>query len=135
MRQVDDLGGAVAAIETGFQKSEIERSAYRIALEIDSKERTVVGLNRFRLDLEEPYEPLRVDPQIEREQVARLAALRADRDTSLVVSALDDLKAAAAGSDNVLYPMKEALRLRATGGEVAHALRDVWGTYVPRDAF
>ena len=52
-----------------------------------------------------------------------------------VAAALDDLKAAAAGSDNVLYPMKEALRLRATGGEVAHALREVWGTYVPRDAF
>ncbi len=135
MRQVDDLGGAVAAIETGFQKSEIERSAYRIALEIDSKERTIVGLNRFRLDIEEPYEPLRVDPQIEREQVARLAALRADRDNDAVSAALDALKTAAAGTDNVLYPMKEALRLRATGGEVAHALREVWGTYVPRDAF
>ena len=80
MQAVEDKGGAVAAIEEGFQKSEIERSAYRIALEIDNKERTIVGLNRFRLDLEEPYEPLRVDPQIEREQVARLAALRADRD-------------------------------------------------------
>ena len=135
MQAVEDKGGAVAAIEEGFQKNEIERSAYRIALEIDNKERTIVGLNRFRLDLEEPYEPLRVDPQIERDQVARLAALRADRDNEAVAAALDDLKAAAAGSDNVLYPMKEALRLRATGGEVAHALREVWGTYVPRDAF
>jgi methylmalonyl-CoA mutase N-terminal domain/subunit len=135
MQAVEDKGGAVAAIEEGFQKNEIERSAYRIALEIDNKERTIVGLNRFRLDLEEPYEPLRVDPQIERDQVARLAALRADRDNEAVTAALDDLKAAAAGSDNVLYPMKEALRLRATGGEVAHALREVWGTYVPRDAF
>ena len=80
MQAVEDKGGAVAAIEEGFQKNEIERSAYRIALEIDNKERTIVGLNRFRLDLEEPYEPLRVDPQIERDQVARLAALRADRD-------------------------------------------------------
>jgi methylmalonyl-CoA mutase N-terminal domain/subunit len=135
MQRVDDRGGAVAAIEEGFQKDEIERSAYRIALEIDSKERTVVGLNRFRLDTEEPYEPLRVDPQIERDQCARLAALRADRDGPAVKAALEDLKAAAAGSANVLYPMKEALRLRATGGEVAHALREVWGTYVPRDAF
>ena len=65
MQAVEDMGGAVAAIEEGFQKHEIERSAYRIALEIDNKERTIVGLNRFRLDLEEPYEPLRVDPQIE----------------------------------------------------------------------
>jgi methylmalonyl-CoA mutase N-terminal domain/subunit len=135
IQAVDDRGGAVAAIEQGFQKSEIERSAYRIALEIDSGERTVVGLNAFRLDSEEPYEPLRVDPQIERDQVARLAALRGDRDNAAVAEALDGLRKAAAGADNVLYPMKEALRLRATGGEVAHALRDVWGTYVPQDAF
>jgi len=135
MSRIADLGGAVAAIEQGFQKAEIERSAYRIALEIDNKERTVVGLNRFTLDVEEPYEPLRVDPQIEREQVARLTALRADRDNEAVLEALQSLREAAAGTDNVLYPMKEALRLRATGGEVAHALREVWGTYVPRDAF
>jgi methylmalonyl-CoA mutase, N-terminal domain len=135
MQAVEDRGGAVAAIEQGFQKSEIERSAYRVALEIDNHERTVVGVNRFTLDVEEPYEPLRVDPQIERDQVARLAALRADRDNDAVTAALDALKSAAAGTDNVLYPMKDALRLRATGGEVAHALREVWGTYVPRDAF
>ena len=135
MTRIAHLGGAVAAIEQGFQKAEIERSAYRIALEIDNKERTVVGLNRFTVDVEEPYEPLRVDPQIEREQVARLTALRADRDNAAVTEALQTLKTAARGTDNVLYPMKEALRLRATGGEVAHALREVWGTYVPRDAF
>ena len=135
MQAVEDRGGAVAAIEEGFQKNEIERSAYRIALEIDNKERTIVGLNRFRLDTEEPYEPLRVDPQIERDQVARLATLREERDNDAVSAALVALKAAASGTDNVLYPMKEALRLRATGGEVAHALREVWGTYVPRDAF
>ncbi len=135
MQSVEDKGGAVAAIEQGFQKSEIERSAYRIALEIDNKERTVVGLNRFTVDTEEPYEPLRVNPLIEQEQVARLATLRAERDNEAVTAALTALKTAAAGTDNVLYPMKEALRLRATGGEVAHALREVWGTYVPRDAF
>ncbi|MEO7234839.1 MAG: methylmalonyl-CoA mutase family protein, partial [Lapillicoccus sp.] len=135
MQSVEDKGGAVAAIEQGFQKSEIERSAYRIALEIDNKERTVVGLNRFTVDTEEPYEPLRVNPLIEQEQVARLATLRAERDNEAVTAALAELKTAAAGTDNVLYPMKEALRLRATGGEVAHALREVWGTYVPRDAF
>ena len=73
IQAVEDRGGAVAAIEQGFQKSEIERSAYRIALEIDHKERTVVGLNRFALDEEEPYEPLRVDPQIEHDQRERLA--------------------------------------------------------------
>ena len=135
MQAVEDRGGAVAAIEQGFQKSEIERSAYRIALEIDHRERTVVGVNRFTLDEEEPYEPLRVDPQIEVDQRERLAALRADRDNAAVESALEAVREAARGTDNVLYPMKEALRLRATGGEISHALRDVWGLYVPRETF
>jgi len=135
LRAVEDRGGAVAAIEQGFQKSEIERSAYRIALEIDSKERTVVGLNRFALDEEEPYEPLRVDPQIEHDQRERLAALRAERDNAAVETALEAVREAARGTDNLLYPMREALRLRATGGEVSHALRDVWGLYVPRETF
>jgi len=135
IQAVEDRGGAVAAIEKGFQKSEIERSAYRIALEIDHKERTVVGVNRFTLDEEEPYEPLRVDPQIEVDQCSRLAALRAERDNQAVERALEAVREAARGTDNVLYPMKEALRLRATGGEVSHALRDVWGLYVPRETF
>lgn len=135
IQAVEDRGGAVAAIEQGFQKSEIERSAYRIALEIDHKERTVVGVNRYTLDEEEPYEPLRVDPQIEVEQRERLAALRAERDSAAVEKALEAVREAARGTDNLLYPMREALRLRATGGEISHALRDVWGLYVPNETF
>ncbi|HEX4977734.1 MAG TPA: acyl-CoA mutase large subunit family protein, partial [Nocardioides sp.] len=135
MEQVEELGGAVAAIEKGFQKNEIEKSAYQIAREIDGDERVVVGVNRFRLDEEEPYEPLRVDPAIEAQQAERLAKLRAERDNAEVDKHLAALKAAAEGTDNVLYPMKEALRARATVGEVCNALREVWGVYVPPDAF
>ena len=135
MNQVDELGGAVAAIEQGFQKREIERSAYAVAQQIDSGERVVVGLNRYVLDTEEPYEPLRVDPAIEVAQRDRLAKLRADRDATVVDKALDGLVVAAAGAGNVLYPMKDALRARATVGEVCDALRGVWGTYRPPDAF
>ncbi|MFC7819148.1 MULTISPECIES: acyl-CoA mutase large subunit family protein [unclassified Streptomyces] len=135
MGKVEDLGGAVNAIEHGFQKNEIERSAYRIAQETDSGERVVVGVNRFQLDEEEPYEPLRVDPAIEAQQAERLAKLRAERDQQTVDTALAALKKAAEGEDNVLYPMKDALRARATVGEVCNALREVWGTYVPSDAF
>ncbi|GAA1316542.1 methylmalonyl-CoA mutase family protein [Streptomyces sanglieri] len=135
MARVEDMGGAVSAIERGFQKNEIERSAYRIALETDSAERVVVGVNRFQLDEEEPYEPLRVDPAIEAEQAARLAKLRADRDQGAVDAALARLRKAAEGTENVLYPMKDALRARATVGEVCDALREVWGRYVPSDAF
>ncbi|MGR4883124.1 methylmalonyl-CoA mutase [Streptomyces sp. LARHCF249] len=132
MGQVEARGGAVAAIEAGFQKAEIERNAYRIARETDGGERVVVGVNRFALEEEERYEPLRVDPQIEARQCAALARLRAERDGEAVRSALARLREAAAGTGtNVLYPMKEALRARATVGEVCGALREVWGTYEP----
>jgi methylmalonyl-CoA mutase, N-terminal domain len=133
--QVEDRGGAVAAIEQGFQKTEIETAAYKIARQIDAGQRTVVGVNKYRTDGDEPYEPLRVDPRIEADQCQRLEVLRARRDNQAVTRALDGLKTAADGTANVLPPMREALKLRATGGEVAHALRDVWGTYQPNDAF
>jgi methylmalonyl-CoA mutase N-terminal domain/subunit len=92
-------------------------------------------VNKYTLDEEEAYDPLRVDPQIEVDQRERLKALRAERDDDAVKAALAELQEAARGSDNVLYPMREALRLRATGGEVAHALRQVWGVYQPRETF
>jgi methylmalonyl-CoA mutase N-terminal domain/subunit len=135
LERVFDHGSAVAAIEAGFQKREIEASAYRIAQEIDSGERVVVGVNRFVLDEEEPYQPLRVDPAIEAEQAARLGQLRASRDNRAVEAALSRLREAAEGIDNMLYPLKEALRLRATVGETCHALRDVWGRYQPAERF
>ncbi|MCX6434413.1 MAG: methylmalonyl-CoA mutase family protein [Actinobacteria bacterium] len=133
--QIDEMGGAVAAIEQGFQKSEIERSAYQIALEIDSGERTVVGLNKFTIEGKEHYDPLRVNPAIEAEQGERLARLRSERDNDEVQRQLQLIRETAAGSDNLLYPMKDALRAHATVGEVSDALRDVWGQYIPTDAF
>jgi methylmalonyl-CoA mutase, N-terminal domain len=132
--RVEELGGAVAAIEQGYQKAEIERAAYQVAKEIDAGDRVVVGVNRFRADGPEPYEPLRVDPAIERAQAQRLERLRAGRDAAEVTRRLSDLRKAAAGDDNVLYPLKEALRARATVGDVCGALREVWGAYVPPDA-
>ncbi|MFM9369495.1 methylmalonyl-CoA mutase [Streptomyces sp. Da 82-17] len=135
MDRVEELGGAVAAIEQGFQKSEIERNAYRIARETEAGERVVVGVNRYVSDTEERYEPLRVDPALEARQVARLAELRASRDGAAVDSALAALREAAAGETNTLYPMKEALRARATVGEVCGALREVWGAYEPTERF
>lgn len=136
MRQVEERGGAVVAIEQGFQKGEIERSAYAVALETDSAERVVVGVNRYQMAEEEPYEPLTVDPAIEQQQAERLARLRAERDGAAVETALAALKKAATGDEeNVLYPMREALLARATVGEVCDALREVWGAYVPTDVF
>jgi methylmalonyl-CoA mutase, N-terminal domain len=135
MAKVAELGGAVAAIEHGFQKAEIERSAYRIAREIDSGERKVVGVNAYTATSEEPYEPLRVDPAIEQQQAARLADLRGRRDNAEVGRLLDNVKSAAEGAENLLYPLREALRALATVGEVCDALRDVWGVYQPADVY
>jgi methylmalonyl-CoA mutase N-terminal domain/subunit len=138
MERVEELGGAVKAIEQGFQKTEIERSAYQVAKSIDDGSRVVVGVNRFTLgadEADEAYEPLRVDPTIEEQQRTRLRKLRAERNQADVDKALDALKKAAEGTENVLYPMKDALRARATVGEVCHALRGVWGVYEPSEYF
>jgi methylmalonyl-CoA mutase, N-terminal domain len=135
MDRVSSYGSSVEAIEAGFQKQEIEASAYRVAQEIDSGRRVVVGVNRFVSSSEEPYEPLWVDPSIEEAQRDRLAALRSSRDDAALSRALDDLSAAARGTENVLYPMREALRAYATVGEVCNTLREVWGTYRPVERF
>jgi methylmalonyl-CoA mutase N-terminal domain/subunit len=125
----------VRAIEEGYQKLEIERSAYDVGLQIDSGKRVVVGLNRFGGAEDEPYEPLRVDPAIEAAQSAKLARLRAERDQPEVDAALAALTTAATGTDNVLVPMKHALAARATVGEVCDALRAVWGVHRPSETF
>jgi methylmalonyl-CoA mutase, N-terminal domain len=135
MTTIEDMGGAVAAIERGFQKAEIERAAYDVAREIDAGERVVVGVNKFVSEGEEPYELLPVDPAIESEQVARIERLRSRRDTAEFTRRISDLKATAEGTGNLLYPLREALRAEATLGEVCDALRDVWGVYRPPDAY
>jgi len=131
MDRVEDMGGAVAAIERGFQKAEIEAAAYRVAREIDGGERVIVGVNRFTTEDEEPYQPLRVDPSIEAEQAEKLARLRERRDKAAFGRGISALKSAAESTDNVLYPLRDALRAGATLGEVCDALREVWGEYQP----
>jgi methylmalonyl-CoA mutase N-terminal domain/subunit len=135
MEQVELRGGAVAAIEQGFQKMEIENTAYAISQEIDSGERIVVGVNKYTVSEEDHYEPLRVNPAIEAEQCERLSTLRASRDNERVSELLVKITEAARGDANLLYPMKEALMAKATVGEVSDALRTVWGKYQPNEFF
>jgi methylmalonyl-CoA mutase N-terminal domain/subunit len=138
MTAIEDLGGAVAAIEVGYQKREIERAAYDVVQGIEDGTRVVVGVNKYVRPDDEIYEPLRVDPAIEAQQCERLATLRAERDNAAVTRLLGELKAAAADEDsgvNLLYPMHDALRARATVGEVCNALREVWGVYQPSERF
>jgi methylmalonyl-CoA mutase, N-terminal domain len=131
MDRIEEMGGAVAAIERGFQKAEIEGAAYHVAKEIDEGERVVVGVNKFTADGEDEYQPLRVDPSIEAEQAERLARLRDQRDAQAFTRAIASLKSAAAGTENVLYPLRDALRAGASLGEVCDALREIWGEYQP----
>jgi len=128
---IEDLGGAAAAIERGFQKAEIENAAYRVAREIDDGDRIVVGVNKFATTGEEPFQPLRTDPAIEAEQAAKLARLKEQRDNTAFGRAIAGLKKAAGSTDNVLYPLRDALRADATLGEVCDALREIWGEYQP----
>jgi methylmalonyl-CoA mutase N-terminal domain/subunit len=106
--KVDQLGGAVAGVEASFQKSEIEKNAYKISQEIEAKERIVVGVNEFTSP-PEPYKPLRVDESVAKEQSAKLAKLRSERDNSALDVALDTLKATAQSSENLMPAIKAAL--------------------------
>jgi len=126
---IDELGGAVAAIETGFQAGEIEDAAYRHARAVDEGAATVVGVNRFAGDEESVPEVLSIDPELEREQTVRLNEVRGRRDQGAVDAALASVVAAAGGDKNLLYPMREALRAMATLGEVSTALETVFGKH------
>jgi methylmalonyl-CoA mutase N-terminal domain/subunit len=131
LERVDELGGAVAAIEQGYLQDEIEQAAYAWTKAVDSGEKIVVGVNRFVE--EEPIEPdvFPIDPELQRTQVDRLQRLRRERDQAGVDAALSDVEGAARGSANLLVPMREALRRRATLGEVSDVLRAVFGVYQP----
>ena len=133
MKSVEKIGGAVIGVEQGFQKGAIEESAYRIALEIDAKKRIIVGVNEFVSQTEEPYSPLHVDLALEQEQVARLVEIKAKRDNVTVDKFLAQIEQAARGSENLMYPLREAIRARASVGEICATLRKVWGDFTPSD--
>ncbi len=132
MRQIAEAGGAVTAIETGVMQRMIEDSAYRTAQRIESGETVVVGVNNFVDGVETDAPVMSIDPALERDQVGRLATHRATRDGAAVESALDRLRIDAADTaTNVVWAMKEALRVGATLGEVSGELSKVFGHYRP----
>ncbi|MEI2706843.1 MAG: methylmalonyl-CoA mutase family protein [Ilumatobacteraceae bacterium] len=128
---IDEMGGAVAGIEAGFQQDEIMEAAYAYAKSIDDDERVIVGLNKFTVEHEGEPTLFPIDPSLERGQRERLAGFKADRDHALVQARLADLEAAARGTQNLLPVMKDALRANASLGEVSDALRTVFGVYQP----
>jgi methylmalonyl-CoA mutase N-terminal domain/subunit len=129
--RIEAMGGAVAAIEQGFYQDEIHEAAFAIQRGIESGERVVVGVNRFQVEEDRQPELLRISDEEVARQVARVRAVRASRDRAAVEAALREVEAAARGTQNLLPPMKEALRARATLGEVSDVLRAVFGEYRP----
>ncbi len=129
IERVDELGGAVAAIEQGFVQSEIDSSAFRYQSRVESGEQVVVGVNRFTEDERGSVELLQVDPESEHGQRERTARVRAERDARAVAVALDEVGRVAETDANLLPPMRDALRARCTVGEICGRLRELWGTY------
>ncbi|MBW2107075.1 MAG: methylmalonyl-CoA mutase family protein [Deltaproteobacteria bacterium] len=127
--RIDELGGAVAAVEQGFIQKEIQESAYAYQRSVETGDRIVVGLNRFEQEQAPPANLLRVDPAVRNAQVARLKRLKKQRDNNRVAAALKDLKACAQTTDNVMPAMLAAVRSYATLGEICDTLRAVFGEY------
>lgn len=129
--EIDELGGAAAAIEKGFIQREIQDSAYRYQREIEKGERVVVGMNKFQVEEEPPKNLLRVDPAVRVSQIERLKELRAERDNGKVKDILNKVKERAKGIDNLMPDIVDAVRAYATLGEICDALREVFGEYQP----
>jgi methylmalonyl-CoA mutase, N-terminal domain len=127
--RVEELGGAVAAVEAGFVQGEIEEAAYRYTAEVEAGERLVVGVNAFQEEDPGQIELHRLDPEIERRQLERTARMRAERNATEAEAALEEVRRVALGEANLLPPMREALRAHCTIGEICNVLRAEWGTY------
>ena len=135
IRRIDEIGGAPAAIERGFIQAEIEESAYRYQMEIESGDRTIVGLNDFQIEEARPSGLLKVDPAVGDLQCRKLAELRAKRDNGAVEASLAALGRVAEGSDNLMPYSLDAVRAYATLGEMCGVLRGVFGEHQPTVAY
>jgi methylmalonyl-CoA mutase N-terminal domain/subunit len=130
IQEVDDMGGAITAIEKGFFQREIADSAYKYQREIDEKKRTVVGVNDYTIEQEEcPIKLLRVDPKVEHEQVASLQKLKRERDNKKVREVLEKLHCSAEKEENLMPTIINAVKTHATIGEITEVLRQVYGEY------
>src|SRR5690349_9878533 len=129
IERVDELGGAVAAIEEGFVQREIEDAAFRYQSEVESGERVLVGVNRFAEHGDGPIELHRIDPAAEERQLERTARVRAERDAAAATAALQEVRRVAGTGENLLHAMRDALRVWCTVGEICEELRTEFSTY------
>jgi methylmalonyl-CoA mutase, N-terminal domain len=129
IKRIDDIGGAVEAIEKGFIQKEIQASAYRYQKEIEAQERVVIGVNRFTISGEQPIDLLKMDPATSQRQIERIKEVRLSRSQGAVADALQELRRAAKSDDNLMPHILTAVKAYATLGEICDVLRDVFGEY------
>jgi len=129
LQKIDEMGGALKAIENGFIQGEIQNAAFAAQRRLENNEDIVVGVNKFTVDEKIELESLKIDPKIESEQRERLAALRAGRDNVLAEALLERLEKAAQGNDNMMPIIIECVENKLTLGEICGRLRKVWGEY------
>jgi len=130
IRKIDEMGGAIAAIEKGFFQKEIADSAYRYQREVDEMKRTIVGVNDYKIEKEEnPIKLLRIDPKVEKEQLASHQKLKRERDKKKVENILDKLRRSTEKDENLMPVIIEAVKAYATLGEICEVLRQVYGEY------
>jgi methylmalonyl-CoA mutase N-terminal domain/subunit len=127
--RVDDVGGAVAAVEQGFVQDEIEQAAFAYTQQVEAGDKVIVGVNRYAEQESEQIELHRLDPEAERRQLERTARVRAERNAKEAREALERVRETARGEANLLPPMREALRGHCTVGEICNVLREEFGTY------
>jgi methylmalonyl-CoA mutase N-terminal domain/subunit len=123
------MGGMVGAIEQGYVQGEIQQAAYKFAREVEEGRRIVVGVNKYAVEEEQSEELLKVDARVQKEQIARVAAVRSQRDAVAVVARLSALRTAAASDANLMPPILDAVKAYATIGEICNTLREVFGEY------
>ncbi len=134
-RKIDELGGVLAAIDKNFFQQEIADAAYRYQKEIETKERIIVGVNEFVQEEQLAIDLLKIDPEIEREQAQSVKKLRETRDNLHVQNTLEELRAAASGSDNLIPKILDCVRAYATEGEIVQVMREVFGEYKEKAVF
>jgi len=129
IRKIEEMGGAVAAVEKGYIQREIQESAYRYQKDVENGERLVIGINKFQSEEVKPSNLLRVDPAVREQQIEKLKKVRSKRDQASVDRALEALVSAAKSDQNLMPPLIEAVRSYTTLGEICNALRSVFGEY------
>ena len=132
IEKIDKMGGMLRAIETGYVQQEIQRSAYEYQQAVERGEQIVVGVNKFQSESDQPIPTLRIDPQVERAQIARTQALRAKRDSHRHAGAIAEIERRARATDNLMPAILDAVEALATVGEISDALRRAWGEYHER---